>query len=231
MIESATGLVLRTRPLTETSLIVRWLTPTLGRVATVAKGARRPKSAFRGKLDLFYLADFSFSRSRHSDLHTLREVRLQETHSALREDLDSLQQVSYAATLIEQATEMETPLPAIYELMRALLRQVLSKAPPPQTIFAFELKLLAELGLEPNLAECRLTEGAKQIARILGEAAWGASSRLRLSRAQVEELGQFLHDFLLFHLGRIPKARPTAFSRPPTLQPPSPPARTTSRAL
>ena len=72
MIESATGIILRTRPLTDTSLIVRWLTPNFGRMATVAKGARRLKSPFLGKLDLFYLADFSFSRSRHSDLHILR---------------------------------------------------------------------------------------------------------------------------------------------------------------
>ena len=53
MIESATGLILRIRPLTETSLIVHWLTPEFGRVATVAKGARRPKSPFAGKLDIF----------------------------------------------------------------------------------------------------------------------------------------------------------------------------------
>ncbi|MCX6892658.1 MAG: recombination protein O N-terminal domain-containing protein, partial [Verrucomicrobia bacterium] len=58
MIETATGVVLRTRRLTETSLIIHWLTPGLGRLATVAKGALRPKSPFRGKLDLFYRADF-----------------------------------------------------------------------------------------------------------------------------------------------------------------------------
>jgi DNA repair protein RecO (recombination protein O) len=87
MIETATGLILRTRPLTETSLIVHWLTPELGRIATVAKGARRTKSPFAGKLDLFYAADFSFSRSRRSDLHTLREVKLNETHGAIRADI------------------------------------------------------------------------------------------------------------------------------------------------
>ena len=54
MIETATGLILRTRPLTETSLIVHWLTPDFGRIATVAKGARRNQSPFLGKLDLFY---------------------------------------------------------------------------------------------------------------------------------------------------------------------------------
>ncbi|HXA44461.1 MAG TPA: recombination protein O N-terminal domain-containing protein, partial [Candidatus Angelobacter sp.] len=58
MIKNATGIILRTRPLTETSLIVHWLTPDLGRLATVAKGARRPKSPFAGRLDLFYVADF-----------------------------------------------------------------------------------------------------------------------------------------------------------------------------
>ena len=50
--ESSHGIILRTRPLTETSLIVHWLTPELGRLATVAKGARRPKSPFAGKLDM-----------------------------------------------------------------------------------------------------------------------------------------------------------------------------------
>ena len=110
MIQTATGIILRTRPLTETSLIVHWLTPNFGRMATVAKGARRPKSPFLGKLDLFYLADFSFSRSRRSDLHILREVSLRETHGPLRQNLASLRQAAYAAAFIEQATETETPL-------------------------------------------------------------------------------------------------------------------------
>ncbi|HSU54228.1 MAG TPA: DNA repair protein RecO, partial [Candidatus Dormibacteraeota bacterium] len=100
MIESAAGLVLRTRPLTESSIIVHWLTADLGRLATVAKGAHRPKSPFRGKLDLFYEADFTFARSRRSELHTLREMSLRDTHTALREDLVYLRQASYAAALL-----------------------------------------------------------------------------------------------------------------------------------
>src|SRR3954467_13489483 len=102
MDESTQGIVLRTYPLTETSLIVHWLTPDLGRIATVAKGARRPKSTFRGKLDLFYFADFSFARSAKSELHNLREVVLRDTHAALRKDFTRLQQASYAVALIEQ---------------------------------------------------------------------------------------------------------------------------------
>ncbi|MGI8966741.1 MAG: DNA repair protein RecO, partial [Limisphaerales bacterium] len=49
--ERARGLIIRVRPLTETSFIICWLTPNFGRISTVAKGARRSKSPFRGKLD------------------------------------------------------------------------------------------------------------------------------------------------------------------------------------
>ena len=51
------GTLIRRSPLTETSLIVHWCTHDHGIVKTVAKGARRPKSLFAGKLDLFYLCE------------------------------------------------------------------------------------------------------------------------------------------------------------------------------
>ena len=207
MIQSTTGLILRTRPLTETSLIVNWLTPDLGRISTVAKGARRPKSAFAGKLDLFYAADFSFQRSRRSDLHTLREVKLQDTHVALRHELGYLQQAAYCAKLVEQATETETPLPAVYELLSALLGHLPQQLPRPQTLFAFEIKLLHELGLTPDGAQSQLTPGTRRILAALQLGDWPAVGRLKLSEAQVRELQYFLEGFLIFHLGRIPKGR------------------------
>ena len=214
MIQSATGLILRTRPLTETSLVVHWLTPDFGRLATVAKGARRPNSPFLGKLDLFYLADFSFSRSRHSDLHLLREVNLRELHPALRRNLAGLRQATYATALLEQTTETETPLPAIYELMLGLLNHLCGQAVRPQTVFAFELKLLHELGLEPDWNKAGLSPGAKKISRLLVQAGWSAGTRLKLSHVQIVELRGFLHGFLIFHLGRLPKGRAAALTLP-----------------
>ena len=205
MIHSTTGLILRTRPLTETSLIVNWLTPELGRISTVAKGARRPKSAFAGKLDLFYLADFSFQRSQRSDLHTMREVKLRETHTALRQELGYLQQAAYCSALLIQATEMETPLPAAYNLLRTLLAHLPHQPPQPQTLFAFEIKMLHELGLAPDLAQSHLTPGTRQIVAAFTAGDWPAVARLKLSDAQVHELRQYLQGFLIFHLGRIPK--------------------------
>src|SRR5205814_4105746 len=99
----------------------------------------RPKSPFRGKLDFFYLADLSFRRSRRSELHSLREVSLRQTHSFLRKELGYLQQASYCAALLEQATEIETPIPVIFDLEKCLLDVLGAQPPVPQTILTFEI--------------------------------------------------------------------------------------------
>ena len=207
MIESGVGLILRTRPLTDTSLIVHWLTSDFGRIATVAKGARRQKSPFAGKLDLFYRADFSFQRSRRSELHQLREVSLRETHAAIRTELEYLQQASYAAALIEQTTEMDTPIPEIYSLMSGFLKNLSKYVPQSRTLFAFEIKLLSELGLQPDFEKDKLNADLKQILRILLVSDWDALSRLKLSRTQTVALRQYLHGFLVYHLGKVPATR------------------------
>jgi DNA repair protein RecO (recombination protein O) len=210
MIETASGIILRTRPLTETSLIIHWLTPDLGRLATVAKGARRPKSPFAGKLDLFYEAKFSFSRSRVSDLHTLREVTLVETHAAIRGELAKLQQAAYAAAFIEQTTETETPLAETYHLLSNFLKCLCSVPPQLKNVLMLELKLLRLLGMEPDLHEAKLTPGARKLAAALLETDWAESTRLILSQAQSDELRHWLHGFLVFHLGRLPRGRSSA---------------------
>lgn len=207
MIEKNQGLILRTRPLTDTSLIAHWLTPEFGRLATVARGARRPKSPFAGKLDLFYLADFSFQRSRRSELHQLREVSLRETHASIRKELGYLQQASYCAALIEQTTEMEAPIPEIFSLMTAFLKQLPRQAPQPQILFAFEIKLLSELGIQPDLEKDKMNPDLKQILRILLVSDWPGLARLKLSPHQLTGLRQFLHGFMIYHLGKIPATR------------------------
>lgn len=212
IIERAHGLILRTRPFTETSLIVNWLTLEFGRISTIAKGARRTKSPLRGKLDLFYESEFSFQRSHRSELHTLREVVLNDSNSSLRNELGYLQQAAYCSALIELTTEKETPLPVVFEIMRSFLHALPPGPPLPQSIFGFELKLLAELGLQPEIEASKLTPGAKLIAKALQEKNWAVGARLRLSGPQVGELQQFLHGFLIFHLGKIPAGRSNAIA-------------------
>lgn len=208
----ANGIILRTRPLTETSLIVQWLTPDLGRIATVAKGARRPKSPFRGKLDLFYECELSFARSRRSELHALREVTLRETHTTLRKDLGWLEQASYAAALIEQTTETETPLDGFYELFSGFITALITHPPQPQTVFAFELKVLGQLGLQPDSNASALTPGSRAIVQKLIELDWAAMVSLKPSLLQSREIQQFLAGILNQHTGRPARGRESALA-------------------
>lgn len=213
MTESVTGIILRTLPLTETSVIVNWLTPNFGRIATVAKGARRPKSPFIGKVDLFYEADFSFSRARRGDLHILREVSLRKANGALRESMLKLRQAAYSAAFIAQTTETETPLSNIYILFEQFLESLCRHEPMAQTIFAFELKMLQELGLQPDWDEANLAAGTKKIAVALMERDFGGIFGLKLADSQTSELRQFLHGFIIFHLGKVPRGRAHALGK------------------
>ena len=209
--ERCPGVILRTRLLTESSLIVHWLTPTLGRVATVAKGARRAKSPFRGRLDLFYLADFTFSRSRRSDLHTLREVSVRETHGGLRRDLALLEQASYAAMLVEQGTETETPLAEIYDLFRGFLAALCECPAGAVGMLAWEMKLLETLGFSPDLARARLSPGARVFVEALVAGEWSSLPALQPTRAQLGELERFAYECLQASLERVPAARAHAW--------------------
>lgn len=210
MDERAHGVILRIRPLTESSLIVQWLTPDFGRLATVAKGARRPKSAFLGKLDLLVSADLSFQRSRSSELHTLREVMVTDRRTAVTTQLQSLRVAAYAVHFIEQATETDTPIPDVYELFVALLDYLGSHEPAARTVYAFELKLLACLGMEPDPGATGMPVGAAQLARELLDTDWMDLAGLTAEATDVRALRQFLHGFLIFHLGKLPKGREDA---------------------
>jgi DNA repair protein RecO (recombination protein O) len=194
MEERAHGIILRTRPLTETSLIVQWLTTEHGRVATVAKGARRAKSPFAGKLDLYYEADFLFQRARKSTLHNLRELSLTETRPFLRTEWTALEQAAAAGRLIEKATEEETPLAEIFDLFQNFLNE-LGKAPLQATLsLIFETKLLEILGFAPNLAKSSLKPDSTQILTQFSKLDWPAARRLKLSASQATEISAFLEN-------------------------------------
>ena len=207
MDEKANGIILRVRPLTDSSLIVHWLTQEHGRLSTVAKGARRPKSALRGKLDLLFEADFSFRRSRRSDLHTLREVQLLANHPNLRLDITRLQLFAYATRLIERATEPEHALPGIHAIFATLLKHLENNPARPALVYALEIKTLNELGLAPPLGDDSLDEGTCQLMEQLAVLNWDAITTLKPTHAQATATGRFLGNFIQHHLEFIPKGR------------------------
>ena len=145
--ESSPAILLRRIKLTESSLIVTWFTETYGKLKTVAKGARRPKSPFAGRLDLFYLAEVNFSLSKKSELHSLREVAVRDSREGLRTQYERTQMAAYFVELVEMTTEFEQPVPELYDLLRRGL-DFLDKNPPTRrALLHFESELSRLLGV------------------------------------------------------------------------------------
>src|SRR5882724_12210181 len=141
------GILLRKRKLSDTSLIVSWCTDSLGIIQTVARGARRPKSPFRGQLDLFFSAALSIAKNRKSDLQTLREVVMLNAFAGIRTDHLRTQAASYFVELIEVCTEIEHHEPEIFHLLERAFGYLDRHDPDQRAITHFETELARVTGV------------------------------------------------------------------------------------
>ncbi len=210
MEERDSGIILRVRPLTESSLIILWLTRSGGRISTVAKGARRPKSPFQGKLDLYHEAELNYFRSRRSTLHNLREIAVLDAHNLLRRELAWLHQAAYAARLIEHNTEEESPIPTLFELFTSFIRQLPRTPPSPQTILAFELKALTILGWSPYGEQSKLARADQDLLAALTQVPMDQLPSPIPTPTSLRNLARYIGDFITYHLDHIPQGRSAA---------------------
>jgi len=139
--ETTNAILLRKRKLSDTSLIISWCTESLGCIDTVAKGARRPRSVFSGKLDLFFEAEIQFKRSRRSHLHTLTETVLRNPFAGIRENHLRAQAASYFVELIEISTEPEHPAPELFQLLQRAFGFLDTHDATRRAIYHFETEL------------------------------------------------------------------------------------------
>lgn len=116
--ETANAILLRKRKFSDSSLIVSWCTDSLGCIQTMAKGARRARSGFAGKLDLFFEAEIQIARSRKSSLHTLTEVALRNPFAGIRKKYEKTQTAAYFVELIELCTERDHHEPELFGLLQ-----------------------------------------------------------------------------------------------------------------
>lgn len=145
--QSARGIILRLTKLSDTSLIVTWCVEGQGLVKTVAKGARRPKGAFSGKLDLFYLADIQWTESRKSELHTLRESSPVEYHERLRTQYRDMLLAGYFCGLIEHVLEPGQCDEEAFDLLKRALAYLNEKGGTMRALEHFENQLAKLTGV------------------------------------------------------------------------------------
>ena len=145
--ESATAILLRKRRLSDTSLIISWCTDSLGCIQTVARGARRAKSPFAGKLDLFFEAEIQIARSRKSSLHTLTEVALKNPFGGIRQNFRRTQVASYFVELIELCTESDHHEPELFALLQRAFTYLSANDPNLRAVIHFETELARIAGV------------------------------------------------------------------------------------
>jgi DNA repair protein RecO (recombination protein O) len=170
-VQSTPAILLRKRRFSDTSLIVSWCTQSIGCIQTMAKGARRAKSPFAGKLDLFYEAEIQIAPSRKSDLHTLTEVVLHNPFAGIRQSYLRTQAAAYFVELIELCTERDHCEPELFELLRRAFGYLNANEPDARAVRHFETELARITGVHHGAIK---SEPAAALGNLFG--------RLPLSR-------------------------------------------------
>ncbi|MDQ2916165.1 MAG: DNA repair protein RecO [Pseudomonadota bacterium] len=142
--------VMHTYAYRETSLIVEALTERAGRVAMVARGAKRPRSELRGVLQAFQPVALSWAGG--GELKTLIKAEWRggmplPTGAALLCGF-------YLNELLLKLLAREDPHPALWSEYASALQALTADARPAAqaaTLRRFELRLLAELGYALSL--------------------------------------------------------------------------------
>ena len=149
------ALCLRRREHGESDLIVTFLTREQGKLAVVARGVRKPRSRHAAVCQPFALARLQLAtRAEGGGLPTLAQAELLETFYDLRADLDRSARAAYLLELCDLALPDHEPQPLLFDLLMASLTLLVGAADPRVVQHSFELRLLAELGLEPVLDRC-----------------------------------------------------------------------------
>ena len=141
------GYVVHTYPYKETSLIVEAFTRHFGRVALLARGARRPRSAMRGVLLSFQMLRFSWSAS--AELGTLRSAEWSGALRPLRGR--GLMCGFYLNELLLRLLPREDAHEGLFDVYGEALSGLSAGDNLPATLRRFEKRMLAELGYAPLL--------------------------------------------------------------------------------
>ncbi len=152
------ALVLRAVDTGESDRVVHLLTPDTGRIAAIAKGARRSTKRFPGTLDFFNQLRVQIERKRGAGaLARLEHARLIRPFHGLREDPGRFALGCYLLELLDRLAPeggQRGDLAALYRFAIEALGAIDALPPEPRLRALLELRLLAAVGLRPELARC-----------------------------------------------------------------------------
>ena len=141
------GYVLHTYPYKETSLIVETFTRRFGRIALLARGARRPRSAMRGVLLAFQPLQLGWSAS--SELGNLISVEWTGALKLLAGR--GLMCGFYVNELVLKLLPRDDPHESLFDIYGETLSRLSRQENSSSVLRSFERRMLAELGYAPQL--------------------------------------------------------------------------------
>jgi DNA repair protein RecO (recombination protein O) len=195
------AVVLRSIRYGEADRILHLYTVDRGRVGAIAKGVRRARSRFGGRLEPFFRLRIELHEGR-GELLTVTGAHTLDGHPRLRGDARALDAAARACDAVGRLFETSEPHPAVFNLLcrrLALLDQGVSDAGGRAAALAFRLKLLLAAGLAPQLGGCAACGEREHLVAFSG-AAGGVVCEA--CEAGSFAFGAQAHDFMLAALAR-----------------------------
>jgi len=146
------GIVLRSYAFGEADRVVVLLSPNRGKLRTVAKGVRRTKSRFGGRLEPFTLVDLVVYEGRNLD--TITQVSVIAAYPRLRTDLDAVLAAGTMAEVADLVAQEDEPARSLFLLLRRGLETLEAAGPHPDLVTAYLLKAAEVIGLAPQFGSC-----------------------------------------------------------------------------
>jgi DNA repair protein RecO (recombination protein O) len=161
MLTKDTAICIRATDFSETSQILTLFTRAAGKISVIAKGSKRPKSAFDGPVEVFSYGRIVFSDSSREKLATLTEFEQQPGFADLANNLFALNCCLFGAELVNSLTNEYDPHPELFDGFLRFLQDANEKQKTKNEkqktlslLILFQLVLLREIGLMPILNAC-----------------------------------------------------------------------------
>jgi DNA repair protein RecO (recombination protein O) len=148
------AVVIGRRPLGEADRLVVFYTREFGRLAGVAKGARRPRSRFGSALELFTQGQLLFFETERSPLVQVDHFDILHPFLAVREELERLGQGAWVLECLGRLTAERDPHAALYGLLVRTLRALAESRRPARAALGFTLRAVDLLGHRLRLDRC-----------------------------------------------------------------------------
>lgn len=147
------GIILSESNLGDFDKMLTMLTPGIGKISCVAKGARRPKSALLAGTQMFCFGEYLMYKG--TNTYHINSVEPIEIFYNLRTDLDKLKYAVHVNKIVQDVTHENQNCYNILQLTLNTLYTISETDKDLDFILSvFKLRLLRILGFSPNIQKC-----------------------------------------------------------------------------